>query len=555
MAIEEVVVGAVGDASGRYAAMAVKRERLEAARAVAGWLGLWLLVTVAGLLARSAWLPDESRLLAAAWAMWQGGDWVVPQVNGYIETQAPLTLWLIQIGWHLGGVNDGWPRLVPALFAAFSIGLVPWLARILWPGAAMVQRYAAYVTLGSSGFLLLIMAATPLAVGSFFVLLAVTALAWMQRTRDFRVWLLLGAALGLGMLAIGPAMLLYVLPLALVSPLLVPITPRVVLRYWYADVGQALLMGLAIFALWAVPVTLRTDSTLVWTLIKTPSATLAPQLLPALEPAWALLAVAPLLGLPWFIWPLLWMRLWHIKGEPLSAGLVFCGVWGLLGIGVWSLLAPHQPQQLLPLVPAFTLPAAWLLVHKDFSKHGLDSLASSFMFPLLVLGALLSVAPSLPRGLPVPELVRGLSPMVGIVMMFVGMLLAWLPSSDSRRRSVNIAAATAVLAALVSLVGGWHFEPQYGSGQAVRLLTQAQAEQRPLAVVGAYQGQFQFPARLTAPISQLEPEEVAAWTAGHARGLLLTIGDAWLPKALSLPELQIESWDGMVRMWPASALR
>ena len=68
---------------------------------------------------------DETRYLAVAWQMHIDGDWLVPHLNGNPYSQKPpLFFWLINAGWTVFGVNEWWPRLLPALATLLTLGLV-----------------------------------------------------------------------------------------------------------------------------------------------------------------------------------------------------------------------------------------------------------------------------------------------------------------------------------------------------------------------------------------------------------------------------------------------
>ena len=116
---------------------------------VAACLGLWLLLISASLFARTAWPVDETRLLSVAWEMWTRHEIILPTLNGNLYTQQPpLMPWLIQAGWFFFGVNEWWPRLLPALFSLANLFVTHRLARLLWRENPEVARYAPLVLVG-----------------------------------------------------------------------------------------------------------------------------------------------------------------------------------------------------------------------------------------------------------------------------------------------------------------------------------------------------------------------------------------------------------------------
>src|SRR4030065_1652820 len=100
-----------------------------------------------------------------------------------------------------------------------SLFLAARMARFLWPGQGDAARYVPLALLG--GFYWVcsatLLSADLLTV--FFTLFALSTVLWMWRTRDLRVWLLLGLAFGLGLLASRRLIFLYVLPVGVLAPL------------------------------------------------------------------------------------------------------------------------------------------------------------------------------------------------------------------------------------------------------------------------------------------------------------------------------------------------
>ncbi len=145
LVVEEIEVADVGAPRLATAAPSKRRRRplrSPAFRAAFTWSGLWLLAVLAALFARSPWPLDETRTLAIAWEMWSSGGAPVPRLNGASYTdQAPLLFWLINLGWRLFGVNEWWPRVLPALFGLTSMFLASRLATRLWPDQISVSRY------------------------------------------------------------------------------------------------------------------------------------------------------------------------------------------------------------------------------------------------------------------------------------------------------------------------------------------------------------------------------------------------------------------------------
>jgi hypothetical protein len=529
---------------------------LPTAFAMVGWIGLWLILVLASLFARSPWPVDETRHLAIAWEMWQAQAWLVPRLNGEATAQAPLLAWLMQAGWKFYGVTEAWPRLAPALFGLASLFVTWRLARLFWPANAALARHAPLLLLGTFAFALFIPVTLPDMLRVFFTLLAWWALLIQWRHRDMRAWLLLGFALGAGLLAGGPLVFFYVLPPALLAPLWMNEGPRPNWKFWYTDMAKAGLLGAAVYAAWLVPAAWQTGGVYALALFQK-SALLAPlEFFPGARPWWWYLLLLPLMLLPWSVWPLALMRLWHIRREKLNAGLMFTLVTALPALGLLSLFAIKQPPYLLPLLPLCVLTFAWLLFDDHLLTHGEHSPLSGMTLPLIAVGGALAAIPKLPRVEYLSDFFWGLSPFIGVSVIAVAVALAWLPARDVVQRVRGLVLVSVVLVVFVLFGVGSQFDRLYPTRELAPLLATAQQAGRPLAHVGDYHGEFHFAARLTAPLAVLDAAEVPVWAARHPDGLLVTYSDVWQPTASAgvTPVFETPYRDRVLKLWDAGSV-
>lgn len=526
-----------------------------AVRVGSGVLSLLAIVVAAGFVTRSAWPTDETRLLAIAWEMWIG-DWRVPRLNGAPAGMAPLFFWMVNLGWQAFGVVEWWARLLPVLFMFGSLFIAARMARFLWPTEGQHARYTPLAMLG--GFYW-VSTATLLTIDMltvFFSLAALSTLLWMWRTRDQRVWLLLGPVFGLGLLASGSLVFLYVLPVALFAPLWARGTPTMPWRYWYLDIFKAAFVGCVVYFAWAIP----TASSIGWPAVLqplfSPLQTYALDLFAGARPWWWYLFLLPWLTFPWALWPLPWLRLWHIRREPISNGLAFCMLWLVATLALLSLFEIKQPQFLLPLLPAFFLVGSWLLLDENHTTHDHSRLISTMIFPLILLGGLLAVLPGLPRVPYLPEFLWQLSPFVGVAIIGVGVAVGWLPLPAIEARIINMAVTVVVLTTLALLVSGWQFTPHYEVSGAARVLATAQQQGVAVAHVGVYRGQYHFAGQLRQPLTAITPQQVELWVVGHPDGLIVSYQDSWQPRAPNGAPLYEQAYgDTHLRIWPAAALK
>jgi 4-amino-4-deoxy-L-arabinose transferase-like glycosyltransferase len=519
-------------------------------------LGLALVAIVAGLVGRGPWPGDETRFLAIAWEMWAGGDLLVPRFNGAPASVAPLYAWSVHLGWLVFDAAAWWARLVPALYMLLSLFLAARIARLLWPGQTEVARYLPFVLLGGFYWVWSATWFTPDFLTVFFTLFALHALLWMWRARDLRVWMVLAIALGLGLLAGGSLILLYVLPVALLAPLWTRGTPTMPWGYWYVDLVKATLVGFALFAAWAVPFAARAGVDALLPLITAPIASHALELFPAARPWWWYLFLLPLLGFPWTLWPLPWLRFWDVRRQPIGNGLAFCMLWAVSTIAILSLFPVRQPQLLLPLVPAFFLAVGWVLLDEQHARHDHSRLASTMIFPLMLAGAALAVVPKLPRVEFLPEALWQLSPWIGVAVIGVGVAVGWLPIPALRTRVLNMAVTVVAVFALAVLAIGWQLNERYDVNAAAQVIANAQRAGQPVAHVGPYHGQYHFAGRLRNALDVITPDEAPAWAAAHPDGLIVSYTNGWQPRVpAGLPPAHEQPYDEFsLRIWSSAAL-
>lgn len=522
-----------------------------------GLIGLAALLAAATLFSRSLWPLDETRLVSMAWEMSLRGDWWVPLLNGEPATRtAPLPLWLIGLGWAVSGVNDWWPRVLPVLFALAGAYVAGGLARRLWPGQAEIARYAPFVLIGSFLWAVYATYAVSDMLLAFFTLLAMYALVWIWRQRDYRVWLLLGLALGMGMLVRGAWIFLYVYPLALLAPLWARAAPRPRWGHWYADLLKAAVLAALIFAAWAIPAAMRAGLPYGLNALFPPFSAYVYEFVSPQQPLWWYLALLPIAGLPWTVWPLIWIRLWRTRRDPVNAGIVFCLVWSALSLAIFSSIDIKQAHFLLPLVPAFVLPVAYLVFDQRFAEDQDDSVFTTLVFPIIVLGGLLAVLPGLPRVEFLPDFLWDLSPFIGIAIVLVGMAVGGLPIHEVKPRALNMAAALIALISITWLIIGWQFNGHYQVDGIARELSKAQSEHRPLAYIGDYAGQYQFAGRLHRPLTVLKPDAIEIWLRENPTGWVVADTWVWQPASLpgAQPLLEQAHRGGATRIWDATVL-
>ncbi|MBV2235351.1 MAG: hypothetical protein KUL75_07375 [Sterolibacterium sp.] len=246
------------------------------------WRGLPLalicaLYLFAGLTGHDPWKNDDVLHFGIAWEIYQGGDWLAPQLAGrpWLDTP-PLYYWIAALNGHLFGgllpLHDA-IRLTSGLFGALFLALLAFAGRLLHKSSTQNKKIgeleddtrrrtgnaAPLIAIGCLGLLLPIHDTQPL-----IALLAASAVAYggfaLLPLRPLAGGILAGLGCGLGFLAGGILALAHLLPLFVLLP---------INRHWRSatalrGLAIALFCTLLISASW--PLLLASLRPAAWTL-------------------------------------------------------------------------------------------------------------------------------------------------------------------------------------------------------------------------------------------------------------------------------------------------
>ncbi|GAB4177692.1 MAG: hypothetical protein Fur0039_21200 [Rhodocyclaceae bacterium] len=499
------------------------------------------LALIAALAAVSLWsrplIPiDETRYVSVAWEMWVRGDFLVPFKNGEpYSHKPPLLFWLIHLGWVLFGVSETWPRLVSPLAAGAAAVLTLRVARGLWPerpeAAARAPLILSACVLWAvfSGALMFDLLLADC------VLIALLGLVQAARGRLLRGWLAVGAGIGLGLLTKGPVVLLHVLPVAAAAPWWAA-GAGLRLRQWFGGLAAAVLLGALIALAWAIPAGLRGGETYRDAIFWGQTANrMVESFAHRRSIAWYL-PVLPIALFPWFAWPPAWRGLARLARGASEAGARFCLAWIVPVFVAFSLISGKQAHYLLPLFPGFALLAARALEESGLRRH--DGWLPGGLLAAAGLG--LAVAPAQGMLAAVPGARVALA---GALMIVAGGAAALRPGPLDRALG-KLAAGTAfalaaVFATLVKSLG-----PGYDVGPMAARIRALQDAGHPVANLGSYHDQYQFPGRLVTPLVELRPGEMERWLDAHP--------DGWVVAHFRDPAQVPSSKDGFVQALPGA---
>ncbi|WP_062205307.1 glycosyltransferase family 39 protein [Aureimonas sp. AU12] len=429
---------------------------------LAPYLALALLCA-ASLASRPLLPPDETRYLTVAFEMLQSKGWFVPTLNfAPYHHKPPLLFWLIDLSWSVFGVGRAQAMLVVFAVSSLVLRLTQQAGRALWPEREDVARRIPWLMLGSvpfvvySSLVLFDLLLTACILSAFLALLA------FARGRGRRWAVLAGFAIGFGVLAKGPVVLVHVVwPFAL-YPLWRTKREIVSGAAFARGAGLAFLAALLPVALWLVPALLKTDGQFARDLVWEQSAGRISGNMEASHPrpVFFYLLMLPLLAMPWMLSPDLWRtrplqrlsRALRGQGDEGRTSRLLL-LWGLGILVVFSAISGKQPHYLVPM----------------------------------------------------------------LALTVLALARAMAPVSLERIRIASLA-TVAVLALAQGIASPLYFA-QFDLAP-VSALIEAKGD-APVGFVGRYQGELGFLARLRRPVDLVAAPDAASWLAAHPGGTLV----------------------------------
>lgn len=457
---------------------------------------------------------DETRYLSVGWEMWNNSSFIVPLQNGLpYSHKPPLLFWLLNLDWLLFGVNEGTLRFIPLIFSLLNITLMYRIALKLWQDE-QVARYASLILASMLSYLLWSSVIMFDVILTFWVLLAVLALISAAREHRFAWYLLLGVAIGCGILTKGPVVLVYILPVALFGFLWLP-GERFSGR-WYGWLFLSVLIGVCVVLLWLVPAALTGGETYRRAILWGQTVNRMTNSFAHKRPLWWYLPWIPTLLMPWVLFPPAWRAWKRLSGD---AGFRMALVWGAGSLAVFSLLSGKQVHYLIPVLPTFSL-----LMAKSIAEEKGE--VSRFRLPIaglyLFLGAGLISASLIRHGRLLKHFDLMEVRIAAAGLMLLGALL-FLLRPRTMPALINQVATASLACCVLVLVGGNTLFQRYDLHPIAREVKQKQAEGYQVLHVGKYHGQFHFMGRLSQPLVELAGrDEVRAYAASHEKVALIS---------------------------------
>jgi 4-amino-4-deoxy-L-arabinose transferase-like glycosyltransferase len=488
-------------------------------RALVAALALWLAVAIVMMATLPALPVDETRYLTVAWEMKLSGNWLLPTLNGEpYSHKPPLYFWLINLVWAVVGSEVWAARTVSVAATAGVIAMTYRLGRELFPERDnATPSLAVLILAGPAVFLYgaLLMFDQLLAV---WILLGLCAL-WRAAVKpSWGAWIVLGLALGLGLLTKGPVVLLHLLPPAVLARLWMPSDAKLSFRSWFGPLLVSVVIGAVMILGWAIPAAIVGGPEFAHMIFWKQSAGRMVEAFHHRQPIWFYLPVLAGFLLPLFFWRPWWRALAKARHEPLSRPVRFLLCWLGPAFVAFCLISGKQPHYMLPLMPGVALIAASLLGHADVRQGDARFLAIPFavLFLVLTLGPPVAAWAGLdsPNGF-VSKGLGAFHPLLSLAAGALALLLV-LRAQGIRTQALAIAASSALLFATIAVQSSRELFKLYDLAPLGKALDPY--KQGPIAVFNQYAGEFGFLARLAHPVEAKRSNELKAWLEEHPDG-------------------------------------
>ncbi len=208
---------------------------------------LWICL---GLVGHHPWKPDEAQSISAVKHILDGGGWTVPVIAGEPNLTHPPLYYLTAAG--SAALFSPWlemhdaARLVTGLWMALTLLMVGMTGREMW--GVGEGRQTAFIFLGSIGLVYSAHLLTPEVAGLAGYAMTFHGLA-LARRRPWRAAPLIGSGFGIAFLGTG----LLPVTILLLTALLLLLFPNWRRTSYLASLGTGLVIALAWFAAWLIP--------------------------------------------------------------------------------------------------------------------------------------------------------------------------------------------------------------------------------------------------------------------------------------------------------------
>jgi len=300
---------------------------------------------------RDLWEPDETRYAVVAREMREGGNWILPHLNGKIYAEKPpLFFWLVNLSTFLLGENSEFTNRLPSaiaglitLFVTFLFGeklfnpRVGFLSAMVLATSALFPQLSRWMMLDSLFTLL------------FLLTLFYFYLGFEKEERRRKYYLFAGFFIGLGVLTKGPIAFL-VIPIFVIFAF----SQKKVKAFWNLHLLWGTLLSFLAILLWLLPACWigGEDYTKRILFGQTLGRLAGDEKSFHPEPFYFYFIRFPLDFFPWIVFLPSAILLGFRKGEEIRKKFIFLLIWFLWIFFFFTLSQGKKDNYLLPLYPA-----------------------------------------------------------------------------------------------------------------------------------------------------------------------------------------------------------
>ena len=471
------------------------------------WVSLWVIVILSAIYSRPLIPIDETRYLSVAWEMWQNHNFLVPHINGQpYSHKPPLLFWLIHLSWFIFGVEEWSGRMVSPLIGLGSILMTIKLAAALWPSDRDAGRAVPFILLGTPIWCIYSSLTMFDMLLTFLTLLGLLSLLMASKNKSILPWGGLSLSIGLGILAKGPVVLLYILPPMFLFPVWCSYS-KISFRVWFTCSLLSVFIGIGIALCWAIPAALAAGYEYQQAIFWHQTAGRMVKAFAHARPFYWYLLLSPILTLPWFFWFPTW-RGWGKK--PFDYSTIFCLCAVLPPIFALSLVSGKQIHYVLPVLPALALliaRAVTAVPEKSFYDR----------CPLLLIFIVLSLAffilPQWNFDGGDAEMLKFIPKWISVVPIICGFVLVFIKSRSVLGNIKIVSNCMVMLVVLLQISIALPLHDIYDQTVIAREIRNMQDQKVVVAVFPKNMAdQLQFAGRLTTPLVPIKSlHEIADW--------------------------------------------
>ncbi|MDB5491414.1 MAG: hypothetical protein JWO78_1263 [Micavibrio sp.] len=484
------------------------------------WAVLWAVL--------AAYLPlfpvDETRYLTVAWEMRNSGDYLLPTLNfAPYSHKPPLLFWLINLIWSVTGVTFNPARLVPLAASLATLFFTAVLARRMFPDRVRVSTFAGLIFMACPVFMIYGIMIMFDFMQAVCVMMAMIALWDSYTTKRFKSWVMLGLAMGLGVLAKGPVILVHVMPVALLFPFFMRKQwDGPVLKHWFGGIGVAILIALLIGLAWAIPAAIHGGPKFTHMIFWEQSAGRVTKSFAHRQPIWFYIPILMAFILPLLCWAPFWRSAKRVVAARRDPAIMFLLCWTIPVFVIFSLISGKQPHYLIPMMPGIAIMIARFVEEQDTGPAKiwgvsaiLPVLAGFLFFALIQYHPLFSGedAKYLWQGLQEFNTPMLLVRMVVVILFAVGLSGKLESQILAMILAFSIMLGSATMEADKKLLNYYDLRPLAAELQ--------QHKDKPVAFAPEYAGEIGFLARLQKPVIPVAREDAPAWFRKNKGGVMV----------------------------------